>query len=224
MISLSLATLLAPAQDWPGVARYNAANKEVKGPVTAILIGDSITDFWASRRPDWFRDNGFLGRGISGQVSTQMLARFSLDVVALHPKVVVINAGTNDVGENQGTYDPDLAYGSIISMVQLAQANGIRPILTSVLPAAKFPWRTYVTDAPEKIAALNARLKAYAQANGLCYVDYHPVLSDDGIGIKAEYAKDGIHPTLAGYEAMEPLVVEAVSKVLKARRYGKKAR
>lgn len=211
--------LSAQAQEWTGTARYAKANDELQKPVQVVLIGDSITDAWPFARPAFFSETGYVGRGISGQVSTQMLTRFMQDVVALGPKVVVINAGTNDIAENQGTYNADQTFRSIEAMARIAQACGIRPVLTSVLPAARFGWRPSVTDGPEKIDALNARIRALAAANKWLYIDYHSVLRE-GDGIPAAYSKDGVHPTPEGYARMEPLVVEAVGKALKARRYG----
>lgn len=220
---LMAAAMLLPAraQDWPGVNRYAQANAQLTQPVKVVLIGDSITDGWPAARPDFFSTTGYIGRGISGQVSTQMLARFMQDVVSLHPKVVVINAGTNDIAENQGTYNPELTFRSIEAMARLAQSNGIRPILTSVLPAAGFRWRPAITDSIEKIAALNERIRQLAADHKWIYIDYHTVLAKDG-GIPEEYSFDGVHPTPAGYSVMEPLVIEAVKKAQKAWCYGKK--
>ena len=127
-----------------------------------VLMGDSITEIWPNNRPSFFDGTGIVGRGISGQVSAQMLLRFRKDVIDLHPDVVVINAGTNDVAENQGPYNEDFTFGNIVSMTELAKANGISVVLTSVLPAAAFRWRPAITDAADKIAALNARIRAYA--------------------------------------------------------------
>ncbi|MBQ3743545.1 MAG: SGNH/GDSL hydrolase family protein [Bacteroidales bacterium] len=219
---LVLSSCLTYAQDWGGLQRFAAANAALAEPAAGqprvVLMGDSITEEWLRLRPDFFSSNGYVGRGISGQVSAQMLVRFRQDVIDLKPAVVVINAGTNDVAENQGPYSEDFAFGNIVSMTELAQANGIAVVLTSVLPAAAFRWRPAITDAADKIAALNVRIKAYAAAKGIPYVDYYTpmVVSDPSRALNPAYSNDGVHPVPAGYEVMEPLVMEAIATALKS--------
>ena len=210
----------AYAQDWAGRQTFATANAALAEPAAGqprvVLMGDSITEEWLRLRPDFFTGNGYVGRGISGQVSAQMLVRFRQDVIDLHPAAVVINAGTNDVAENQGPYDETFTMGNIISMVELARANGIVVILTTVLPAARFSWRPALTDAADKIAALNVRIRAYAEKEGIPFVDYYtPMVVSDAIrALNPAYSKDGVHPLPAGYQVMEPLVVEAIGKAL----------
>lgn len=219
---LLLSCFGAGAQDWAGLQRFAAANAALSAPAAGqprvVLMGDSITEEWLRLRPDFFADNGYVGRGISGQVSAQMLVRFRQDVIALHPAAVVINAGTNDVAENQGPYDEDATFGNIVSMVELAQANGIAVVMTTVLPAASFSWRPALTDAADKIAALNVRLKEYAAAQGIPFVDYYApmVVSDATRALNPAYSKDGVHPLPDGYQVMEPLVKAAVGQALQA--------
>lgn len=211
----------ANAQDWAGLQRFAAANKTLAAPAEGqprvVLMGDSITEEWLRLRPDFFADNGYVGRGISGQVSAQMLVRFRQDVIRLQPAVVVINAGTNDVAENQGPYDEDFAFGNIVSMVELAKANGIAVVMTTVLPAARFSWRPSITDAADKIAALNERLRAYAAEQGIPFVDYYSpmVVGDATRALNPAYSKDGVHPVPAGYKVMEPLVQKAIGEALR---------
>ena len=210
----------AVAQDWAGRQKFAAANAALMAPAEGqprvVLMGDSITEIWPDRHPSFFEETGYIGRGISGQVSAQMLVRFRQDVIDLHPAVVVINAGTNDVAENQGPYDEDYTLGNIISMTELARANGISVVLTSVLPAAGFRWRPAITDAADKIAALNARIRAYAAEQGILYVDYYSalVVDDSSRALNPAYSSDGVHPVTAGYVVMEPLLLEAVAQAL----------
>jgi len=220
-ISLLLSVHSSYSQDWGGLQRFSEANAALAAPAEeqprVVLMGDSITEEWLRLRPDFFTSNGYVGRGISGQVSAQMLVRFRQDVIDLHPAVVVINAGTNDVAENQGSYSEGFTLGNIISMTELAQANGIAVVLTSVLPAAAFRWRPSITDAADKIAALNARIRAYAASQGIPYVDYYTpmVVSNPSRALNPAYSKDGVHPLPAGYAVMEPLVVKAIDDALR---------
>ncbi len=132
----------------------------------------------------------------------------------LNPEVVVINAGTNDVAENTGVYNEEYTMGNIISMVELASVNGIEVILTSVLPAAAFGWNAAIKDAPQKIEALNKRISAYAQKEGIPYVDYYSAMVyGDNKALNPAYTKDGVHPTLDGYKVMEALIKKAIDKV-----------
>lgn len=220
-VAVCLPLCQAMAQDWSGREKYAAANAAVTpaaGKPLVVLMGDSITEEWARLRPDFFTENGYVGRGISGQVPAQMLVRFRQDVLDLKPAVVVLNAGTNDVAENQGPYDEDFTFGCIVSMVELAQAHGIAVVMTTLLPAARFSWRPALTDASDKIAALNIRLRAYAEEHRIPFVDYYSpmVVPDDTRALNPAYSKDGVHPLPAGYEVMEPLVQAAIAKALQS--------
>ena len=180
-----------------------------------VFMGNSITEGWVRTHPDFFKTNGYIGRGISGQTSYQFLLRFREDVINLSPALVVINAGTNDVAENTQAYNEDYTFGNIISMVELAKANKIKVILTSVLPAAAFKWRMEIKDAPQKIKSLNDRIEAYAKANKIPYVDYYQALVvNENQALNPQYTKDGVHPNSEGYDIMEPLIKKAIDKAL----------
>ena len=136
-------------------------------------------------------------------------------VINLSPALVVINAGTNDVAENTGAYNEDYTFGNIASMAELAKANKIKVILTSVLPAAEFPWRREIKDAPQKIQSLNARIEAYAKANKIPFVNYYqPMVVGENKALNPQYTKDGVHPTGEGYDIMEALIKQAIEKAL----------
>lgn len=204
--------------DWINYEKYETANQELKNMPDngkrVVFFGNSITEFWASRRP-FFQNNGFIGRGISGQTTYQFLSRFREDVVELHPAVVVINAGTNDVAENTHAFNPRRTIGNIKSMVEIARANGIKIILTTTLPSASFGWNKTITDAPEKISALNKELKAYAAQEDIPFVDYFSaVVADDGRAIDPACSSDGVHPNDEGYSRMEALILPVVKKEL----------
>ena len=216
---LSCLETIAQNKDWAKLGRYAKANQELPAPAKkekrVVFLGNSITEGWARIRPEFFKENGYIGRGISGQTSYQFVVRFRPDVINLDPKLVVINAGTNDVAENTGPFDLETTFGNIVSMVELAKANKIKVILTSVLPAAKFGWNKSITDAPDKIEALNAKIKAYAKQQKIPYVDYYtPMVLGADRALNPAYSKDGVHPTAEGYEVMEALIKPAIEKAL----------
>jgi len=198
------------AKDWAFFSRYADENAVVeKLPESqrrVVMMGNSITKMWAETDTAFFVDNGFICRGISGQVTAQMLLRFRADVIELHPKVVVILGGTNDIAGNDGLYDEDTTFGNIVSMVELAEANGIVPVL-------EYPWNKAVTDVPEKVQSLNRRIREYAGKKNILYVDYYQQMQRDGALIP-EYTFDGVHPTAAGYEVMESLLLPALQELL----------
>ena len=141
-----------------------------------------------------------------------MLVRFRADVVELHPRIVVICAGTNDIARNTGRISLEHILDNLQSMVELARANGIRPILCSVPPAGAFGWRPELKPAQD-IVRLNGMIRAYAAAEGIPYVDYHtPMAAADG-SMNADYTKDGVHPTEAGYAVMERILPPVVKRV-----------
>ncbi|MDR2564256.1 MAG: GDSL-type esterase/lipase family protein [Prevotellaceae bacterium] len=203
--------------NWANLSRYAEANKQLKNSadtrVKVVFLGNSITEGWANIHPDFFKSNGYVGRGISGQTSPQFLSRFRNDVVELNPQAVVINGGINDIAENSGTYDPDFTFGNIKSMAEIAAANGIAVVLTSVLPAGNIPWRKNIKDVPSKILELNAKIKAYAQEKSFAYVDYYSSMVNEHKAMIAEYTGDGVHVTDLGYRLMENIVKQTLSKL-----------
>lgn len=179
-----------------------------------VFIGNSITEEWVHLHFDFFENNNYTNRGIGGQTTPQFLLRFRRDVIDLNPKVVVINGGINDIAENTGGYNPEFTLGNIKSMAEIAHANGIKVILTSVLPAKNIPWNPLVLYVPEKIVALNNDIKTYAEANNFIYVDYYPSMVAPDKSIIAEYTRDGLHVNSKGYFVMEPMIKEAINKAL----------
>ncbi|HVN76279.1 MAG TPA: SGNH/GDSL hydrolase family protein [Thermoanaerobaculaceae bacterium] len=207
-----------PPADWAGLARYRADNVRLGRPrpeeERVVFLGDSITEGWAAAVPSFFSGRPWLGRGISGQTTAQMLVRFRQDVVALRPRVVVILAGTNDLAGNGGPATPEMVFDNLVSMAEIARANGIRVVLASLLPALDFPWRRGLEPAP-KIAALNALIRSYAERCGLVYLDYHSAMADRHGGLRPELTSDGVHPNAAGYAVMGPLAEAAVRRALR---------
>lgn len=199
--------------------RYAEANAALpapaKGEKRVVFIGNSITDGWPNAHPDFFKSNNYVGRGISGQTSPQLLSRFRQDVINLKPVAVLINIGTNDVAQNTGTYNEEFTLGNIMSMAELADANGIKVILSSVTPAGEYPWRKEIKDVPQKIMSLNAKIKAYAKEKGFSYIDYFSVMCDENNALKSNLGTDGVHPNEEGYKIMEATAKKVIDKVIK---------
>jgi acetyl esterase/lipase/lysophospholipase L1-like esterase len=206
--------------DWPWLTKYADANTKVAPPAPGekrvVFMGNSITENWGNMDTAFFKSNNYISRGIGGQVSAQMLVRFREDVIGLHPVAVVIEAGTNDIAENRGPVSLENIFGNVVSMCELAKASGIKVVIGSVLPASDFSWHRGL-DPAEKIIKLNAMLKDYAIKNHIVYVDYWAALvMSDKKGMKPELTLDGlVHPNVAGYKVMEPLVKKGIQEVLK---------
>ena len=207
-----LFSTMSKAQDFANFGKYQKQNQEVISQnivPNSVLMGDSITEGWFATDPGFFTKNNFVGRGIGGQVTSQMLLRFREDVIKLKPKRVIILAGTNDIAENQGPISLDKVFGNIVSMAELAKANNIKVVLCSVLPAYDFPWRKDMKPA-DKVIALNKMIKDYPQKNNITYVDYHNALKNEKNGLPKEIAEDGIHPNKSGYEKMEAILMKTL--------------
>ncbi|MFD0793061.1 SGNH/GDSL hydrolase family protein [Mucilaginibacter litoreus] len=205
-------------KDWAWIKRYENDNQKLPAPAPGekrvVFMGNSITEGWINTDPAFFKDRPYINRGIGGQTTPQMLVRFREDVINLKPKVVVILAGINDIAENNGPSKLEDVAGNIFSMAELAQRHNIKVILSSVLPAAAFPWHPGI-DPRDSVTKLNSMLKTYATQNKLGYIDYYSATVDNNKGMKKELATDGVHPNMAGYKVMEPLAEAEIKKALK---------
>jgi len=203
--------------DWPNFARYRTANEKLGPPKAGenrvVFMGNSITDGWIRLSPEFFQGRPYIDRGISGQTSPQMLVRFRADVINLKPKVVLILSGINDIAGNTGPSTLEMIEDNIASMAELAKSNGIRVVLSSILPAYDFPWKPGVNPA-EKVVTVNTWIKAYAAKNNMVYLDYFSAFADERKGMPAKYSNDGVHPTKDGYKIMEPLAEKAIAQAL----------
>jgi lysophospholipase L1-like esterase len=195
--------------DWPALCRYRDADRTLSGP-RAVFIGDSITEFWLTTAPGLFA-GGVVDRGVAGQTSPQILVRFYQDVVRLHPRVVHIMCGTNDVAGNTGPTSPEAYANSILAMIDLARANGIAVVIGSILPAGAFNWRTGYRPAAQVIA-LNGWLRDLAQQRGLVFADYHSAMATPDGAMRPGLSNDGVHPNAAGYAVMEPIARAALAE------------
>ena len=205
-------------QDWFGFNRFRADNERIiqSGDFPeVVLMGNSITENWAYFHPEFFKEHNYCGRGIGGQTSAQMLLRFTADVINLHPKAVVIMAGTNDVAHNDYWVEPDKVVDNVVAMCNLARANDIIPIISSIPPCAFFVWNPEIKDAAQTIVDINKRLRTYAESNDIVYVDYHTALADDYNAFPKKLSDDGCHPNPDTYFIMEELVLQAIHEALK---------
>ena len=204
--------------DWAYLERYRQANAALPaasaGENRVVFYGNSITEGWARYFDKEFAGKPYIGRGISGQTTPQMLVRFRQDVVDLKPAVVVILAGTNDIAENTGPATDEMIQDNLASMAEIAHANGIRVVLASILPVYRYPWRSALEPA-QRIVTLNAWLRDYAARHGHVYLDYHTPMADERQGLRAELTRDGVHPNVAGYEVMAPLTQRAIDEALR---------
>jgi len=204
--------------DWPQLSRYReedaALPPPAKGEKRVVFLGDSITDSWGRQHGKFFPGKPYVNRGISGQTTPQMLVRFQQDVLALHPAVVVVLAGTNDLAENTGPEPMSAIEDNFRSMVMLAKANHVRVVLSSVLPATHFGWHPGMNPA-EKIKELNAWLKNFCVEQKITFLNYYPAMVNADGGLKVELSIDGaVHPNDAGYAVMEPLAEHAIAEAM----------
>jgi len=210
----------AQDQDWANLARFKEENAKLGLPAAGekriVFMGNSITQYWQEFSPGFFKDKPYINRGISGQTTPQMLVRFRADVVALKPAVVVILAGINDIAGNTGPSTLEMIMDNLTSMAEIAAANGIKIVMSSVLPAYDFPWRPGLKPA-EKVFTLNGMIKKYANQHGFVYLDYFSAMTDLRKGMNSAYSDDGVHPNKAGYHVMEPLTEAAIKLDLAAK-------
>ena len=201
------------AQDWANLEQYKQANEMIVSQdenIEIVFFGDSITEGWLNFNAAFFNDNTFVGRGISGQTTSQMLLRFRQDVISLQPKKIVLLAGINDIAQNTGPIAIEAVMDNIISMAELAKSNGIEMLLCSVLPANFFPWRPEIIPT-QKVIKLNELLRSYANENNLIYVDYYAAMVNQKKGLKSELGYDTVHPNKAGYAVMEQILMNALN-------------
>jgi acyl-CoA thioesterase I len=203
--------------DWASLTRYGSEDAEIRAPKPGedrvVFLGDEITENWGKGEAPFFPGKPYYNRGIVHQTTPQMLVRFRQDVISLHPKVVVIEAGTNDLAGYTGPSTEGTMAENFTSMVELARYNGIRVVLASVTPVCDCFTKLTGLRPQGKIIGLNGWIKDYAARSGSVYLDYYSVLAD-GRNFKKELTVDGLLPNDAGYKAMAPLAEKAISEAL----------
>lgn len=196
--------------DWADLRHYATENKNLPsiepGENRVVFLGSSIFEFWKMRVPQYFSNKLYIDRGVSGQISPQLLIRFRQDVIDLNPKAVIILAGSNDIGGSTGHVTYESIMNNIKSMVELARLNQIKVILCTYLP---------INNYPDEIIALNKLIKNYAAENDLTLLDYFTPLANSRNMQKPEQTIDGVHPNIAGYQIMAKVTDEAIAKALK---------
>lgn len=187
---------------------YTTKDDEIK----VVFMGDSITEEWYEQHPDFFNLNSFINRGVSGEITQQMLSRFDLDVISLQPDVVFILAGTNDIAENAGPVTLEMILHNLTTMTEMAIDNRIKVVLCSVLPAYDYPWRTGLQP-NHKIPQLNGMIKQLCLEKEIVYLDFFGTMNDGNNGLIEDYTYDGVHCTPAGYDLMESLVLPVIANI-----------
>ena len=204
--------------DWADLHHYQAKNKQLtvpaKGEKRVVFLGSSIFERWTDLMPEFFSNKNYVNRGISGQISPQLLIRFRQDVINLHPKAVIILAGSNDIAGSTGHVTTEVIMDNIKAMCELAKRHYIKVILCAYLPVFDYPWRKGIEPA-QKIIALNKQIEIYASENHLILLDYFTPFVDSRNGQKAELTLDGVHPNVAGYHIMAKVTEAAIVKALR---------
>jgi lysophospholipase L1-like esterase len=211
-------------RDWPNLTRYREMNSALAPPAPGeprvVFMGDSITDLWTQPRLGTFFDRKpYVGRGISGQTTPQMLLRFRADVIDLKPRVVVILAGTNDIAGNTGPMLDEQIEGNIASMAELAQAHRIRVVLASIMPTSAYHAAPNAEPQTSRrplarILAINDWIRRYATDHRHVYLDYFAAMVDEGGMLREDLSADDLHPNAKGYAIMGPLAEAAIRKAL----------
>jgi len=213
-----LARMQRLLQDWPELGRFKNWDATLPPPVPGekrvVFLGDSITDFWNQRSKGFFSNKTYVNRGISGQTAPQMLLRFRQDVINLKASVVVILAGTNDLGGVNGPETISEIEGYLASMVELAHANSIKVVLCSILPVNDYVKPRTASRRPADIIQINSWMKEFCGRTGCIYVDYYSHMLDGRGVLSKDLSLDGLHPNEAGYAIMQPIVERGIRDAL----------
>ena len=203
--------------DRDNLRRYAEANRTVPPPTARRVVfhGDSITDGW--RLNEYFPGMDFVNRGISGQITGEMLGRMQADVIAHKPQAMLILAGTNDIARGVPV---ETIENNLTMIADLCEFHKIKVILASILPVSDYHqdknprFAMTGTRPPAVIRQLNAWMATFAKQRGFTYLNYYDAMVDPSGFLKAELADDGLHPNPAGYRVMAPLAQAAIEAAL----------
>jgi len=204
------------------LTRYTDDDSRI-GPAKAekprvVFLGDSITDAW--RLNEYFPDRDFINRGISGQITSQMLGRMRSDVIGLQPNVILILGGTNDLARSISL---NAIEDNLTMIADLAEYHKIKVIFASVLPVSDYhkdvnpAYEMTPIRPPVLIRALNDWIKSLCTRRNFTYLDYYSEMVDAAGFLKTDLADDGLHPNSAGYRIMAPLAQAAIESVVRVR-------
>lgn len=199
--------------DWPRFGFYEQQNAQVAGRPKMVLFGDSITNNWARLDPDWLAEHNFVGRGIGGQTTMQLLSRVRPDVIELDPEYMALLIGINDIARNNGYISVQNTFKNIVSIVELVQVHGIKPIMCTLCPAGEIGWRKRIGDPRPQIEQLNTLIKEYAAEHGIPVADYNAALRAPDGSMDARYAGDPVHPNPAGHKVMEKVLLDVLESL-----------
>ncbi|MRX74673.1 acylhydrolase [Pedobacter petrophilus] len=209
------------SDDWAALSKYKNENAALPAPAVGekrvVFLGSSIFEFWKQKDPKYFSSHPYIDRGISGQISPQLLIRFRQDVIDLKPAAVIILAGSNDISNDKGHVTNEGIMDHIKSMSELARLHNIKVILCKYLPVYEYPWNKSIKPA-EKIVDLNNMIATYAKENNFTVLDYWTPLVNQRKGQKKELTIDGVHPNLAGYKIMQEVTEKAIDQALEKRK------
>lgn len=187
--------------------------RKQEGPVDLLFLGDSITDFWPSRGPDtWAKFAPYhpADFGVSGERTEDVLWRLTHgELDGIHPKVVVLMLGTNNVGQHPDE-QPAWVVGGLRKVVG---------VIREKLPDAKllllgiFPRGEKDSSDRKRNDAVNVELAKFAGNGGQTrYLDIGHVFLDANGEVLKDAMPDGLHPNARGYalwyEAMQPTLDE----------------
>jgi lysophospholipase L1-like esterase len=205
--------------DRDDLARYHDADATLGPPKAGnpriVFLGDSITDWW--RLNEYFPGKDYVNRGISGQITGQMLGRFLADVAQLKPSAVFILAGTNDIARG---VSPTAIQDNIKMICDLADTYKIKVIIASILPVSDHhkgtnPAFERTRQRPiNAILEMNKWLQTFCASRGYTYANYYPAMSDPSGQLAPNLSDDGLHPNPTGYRIMAPIAIEAIEKTL----------
>ncbi len=218
LLEMTEAQLHNPDRD--DLKRYADANAKSGAPAQggrAVFLGDSITDGW--RLKEYYGgDRDFVNRGISGQITGEMLGRMQADVINLRPQLVLVLAGINDIGRGVSISTIE---NNLSMIADLSEAHHIQPMFASLLPVSDYHKDINPQYArtdhlpPAKILELNTWLKSFCEQRHLSYVDYYSAMVDKAGFMPADMADDGLHPNARGYRVMAPIALTAIDAVTK---------